>query len=302
MLIAYCQWEACYDLENMMLQQPDLLLGSSSSVVPQGKIHKRGKVVHGPPKTLGLFKAFKCGRRAPFSIIFRDKESPWDTFQPFFECRLAGRVITAVQKSYPYRIKAIREYSENAGEILRLFNTVHHRNVLSANECYRNKGQLFVLVEDCPLTLEHLVSLSPDQDSLGAIMFQILNGISYLMTAGFEHTRLSCSNILLTSNGTVKIAGLEHCSRLVSNKAHTAMIKAVASITMRLMQSYEMDDGIIGVDDIERWPIDSEAFRFLKATSSVKSINTLLEVSRLLKCSGHYSPRHSIRSSQNSTH
>ncbi|KAL2782789.1 hypothetical protein BJX66DRAFT_345520 [Aspergillus keveii] len=40
---------------------------------------------------------------------------------------------------------------------------------------------------------------------------------------------------------------------------------------MQLMQSYEMGDGIIGVDNIDRWPLDSEAFGFLEATSSTQS-------------------------------
>ncbi|KAL4960566.1 uncharacterized protein BDV14DRAFT_192866 [Aspergillus stella-maris] len=241
------------------------------------KANKKRKVVQGPPKTLGLVKAIRCGRRGPSSIIFRDQESPWDTFQPFFESSLAGKVITAVQRSRPYRIKAIREYPDTAGNVLRLLNTVRHRNILSTNECYRDDGQIYVLVEDCPITLEHLVTLSPDQESLGAIIHQLLDGLAYLIALGFEHTRLVCSNILLTTNGTVKIAGLEHCTRRMPKQSHTAAIAAVASITMRLMQSYEMDNGVVGIDDIERWPIDSEAFQFLEATSSAMSIDDLLE-------------------------
>ncbi|KAL4773520.1 hypothetical protein BDW60DRAFT_206326 [Aspergillus nidulans var. acristatus] len=46
---------------------------------------------------------------------------------------------------------------------------------------------------------------------------------------------------------------------------------------MQLMQSYEMDDGIIGVDSIDRWPLDSQAFGFLEATSSAQSVDALMK-------------------------
>jgi hypothetical protein len=37
---------------------------------------------------------------------------------------------------------------------------------------------------------------------------------------------------------------------------------------MQLMQSYEIDDGVIRVDDLGHWPPDLEAFGFLEAISS----------------------------------
>ena len=130
------------------------------------------KIIKGPLKTLGLPQVVNSDSCA--TIILREQESPWDTFQPVFSCKLAGKVTTAVQKSRPYQLKAIREYTpECARDVLRLFRTIQHENVLSAKECYRDGGRLFALVEYCPLTLEHLVSLSPDQAMLGAIISQV---------------------------------------------------------------------------------------------------------------------------------
>jgi hypothetical protein len=150
----------------------------------QNQAGPESKVVHGPPKTLGLLQAVSSGSRAASLVIMRDNESPWDTFQPVFDCRLAGRVIIAVQKSRPHRIKAIREFPpEHAGKILQFFYTVQHKNILSTNECYRDKGRVFALVKDCPLTLEHLVSLKLDQHILGAIIFQVRRGRCIYVTS-----------------------------------------------------------------------------------------------------------------------
>lgn len=49
---------------------------------------------------------------------------------------------------------------------------------------------------------------------------------------------------------------------------------------MALMQKYEKDAGIIGVDDLSRWPVDSDAVGFLSAVST-GSIESLRKVQQL---------------------
>jgi hypothetical protein len=64
------------------------------------------------------------------------------------------------------------------------------------------------------------------------------------------------------------------------DQSQSDCIKAIASITMELMQKYEKDDGMVGVDDLDRWPVDSNAFGFLLATSTTESLEGLKQVSR----------------------
>ena len=49
---------------------------------------------------------------------------------------------------------------------------------------------------------------------------------------------------------------------------------------MQLMQKYSKEDGVVGVDDLQRWPVDSKAFGFLSATTSVPTITALQKVSQ----------------------
>lgn len=53
-------------------------------------------------------------------------------------------------------------------------------------------------------------------------------------------------------------------------------------ITMELMQKYEKEDDKTGVDDIERWPCDSLATRFLSSIELEIPIKTLREVSTII--------------------
>ncbi|KAL1983542.1 hypothetical protein VTN96DRAFT_10281 [Rasamsonia emersonii] len=136
---------------------------------------------------------------------------------------------------------------------------------------------MYVLFEDLPLTLEHLVACDayPSEIQLASILAQVLSSLSYLTAAGFEHRSLISSNILLGLDGVIQIAALEDCHTHLLDQTQAQAMKALATITMELMQKYVKDDGVIGVDDVERWPVDSDAVGFLSATTSAGSIEEL---------------------------
>jgi hypothetical protein len=135
---------------------------------------RSGKVIQGPPKALGLPQVIDSGSSASHPLIVRENESPWNTFKPVFSCKLAGTVIIAAHKTRPSQLEAIRAYSpERADEVLRAFQVIRHENILSAKECYREGNSLFVLVDDLPLTLEHLVSLHPEEHQVASVMHQV---------------------------------------------------------------------------------------------------------------------------------
>ena len=48
---------------------------------------------------------------------------------------------------------------------------------------------------------------------------------------------------------------------------------------MELMQGYVKENGAVGVDDLDRWPIDSDAVNFLSRTTSATSVAELMGVS-----------------------
>lgn len=47
---------------------------------------------------------------------------------------------------------------------------------------------------------------------------------------------------------------------------------------MELMQKYCKDDGVVGVENLDRWPIDSKAVTFLSETTSAISVHELIKV------------------------
>ena len=83
----------------------------------------------------------------------------------------------------------------------------------------------------------------------------------------------------LMNGGLTNIApaGLEFCVPASDRKGICAL-RAMATITMQLMEKDVKDDGITGTSDMRRWPPDCTAFGFLLATSTVNSIEDLTKV------------------------
>jgi hypothetical protein len=52
-------------------------------------------------------------------------------------------------------------------------------------------------------------------------------------------------------------------------------------VVMKLMQGYAKEDGAIGVENLDRWPIYSSAVTFLSSTTTATSFTALKKVSDL---------------------
>ncbi|CEL09502.1 hypothetical protein ASPCAL12637 [Aspergillus calidoustus] len=203
--------------------------------------------------------------------------SPWDTLKDLFTCDLAGPVSIAVHNKHPSKIIAVRAFNKEKAAIwLRVLQQTQHPNVIAAREIFKDHGTTYFIVDDLPLTLEHLVAcdIFPSELQLASVLAQVLDGLSHLQEKGFEHQCLKCSNILLGQNGVIQIAALEHCVERQPNQSQTQTLRALADITMYLMQKYLKPDGVIGID---RTHWQSDPLEFLSATASVATIQDLRE-------------------------
>ncbi|KAJ5642592.1 hypothetical protein N7490_006592 [Penicillium lividum] len=236
------------------------------------------KIVSGPPKSLCLPHLLELDISA--ALIVR-QESPWDTYTPAITYDVAGPVIIAARRTRPSRVVALRKYrKEDAKRLIDRFGRLEHANIVCVRECYIDSDFMFALGDDLPLTLAHIVScagLYPTEVQLGAILSQTLDGAWYLAASGLSHQSFSCCRILLGLDGMVKIACWDNCVDCTPGQAEAAYLAALPSITTRLMQKFDKEEGVAGVDDLDRWSVDSDAVRFLSATATTVSIDSLKE-------------------------
>jgi hypothetical protein len=105
-----------------------------------------------------------------------------------------------------------------------------------------------------------------------------------LQTSSFirmETLKLVSKRLVFLISVLIKcIAGLENCYTRTYNSAPTYQ-KALSSLVPELMNGYIKEDGAVGVDNLDRWPPESNAVAFLSETTSATSIFDLIEVSTL---------------------
>jgi hypothetical protein len=102
--------------------------------------------------------------------------SPWDTLNDLFTCDLAGPVSIAVHDKHPSKVIAVRAFSKEKADIwLQVLKQTQHPNVISAREIFKDHGTTYFIVDDLPLTLEHLVAcdIFPSELQLASILAQV---------------------------------------------------------------------------------------------------------------------------------
>ncbi|KAF7164508.1 hypothetical protein CNMCM6106_001026 [Aspergillus hiratsukae] len=278
------------DTEAVVPQPPQLNAKRRGAIPSNGRLVKRtaapssvgpgGKTIQGLPRALALPEISESGNSAGSDLVIR-QEPPWDTFEKYYECDLAGTVAVCVRRSVRRAVWAIRQYpSKDANRILDILRSTHHKNVIAVWECFRTSDALYTLSKFHPLTLDHVVACKafPNQQQLAAIMSQFVEGLSYLIEQNLQHTSLDCSSILMSLEGEVQIARIDCCSVRSPGRIQASDLAPVGRVMMELMQKYVKDDGAVGIDNLKRWATCSAAVEFLSATTSAGSFEELKRV------------------------
>lgn len=88
-------------------------------------------------------------------------------------------MIITKHRSRLARLQAIRRYpARNAERLIARFEHVYHSNILSSREYYLDTSFIYALIEDFPLSLQHLIAstIFPSELELGAILAQVCIG------------------------------------------------------------------------------------------------------------------------------
>merc|ERR1711939_1036149 len=105
---------------------------------------------------------------------------------------------------------------------------------------------------------------------LTAILAQLISCLSYLEKKGCTLGPLVCSNIRVDLDGNLKIGW--SIRPLVDENCRA--LEQLSRLTMKLMQGYEKQAGIIGLDQPKCWSL--EAVTFLSDTTSASSVQELV--------------------------
>ncbi len=174
------------------------------------------------PRPLRIVGAQKEGKQA-LDHIPTIEGLPWKVYEKIYNLRLGESepVTVAERKGISCELVSIRRISGAAvDQRLEMIRLIQHKNFVTAHEVYRN-DDYYVVFEHMHLSLQEIVANPYLNDArLAAIVGQILVALAYLEDKGLQHGLLTCSQILVHSNGTVKLCPLTlpHSFALVINQ------------------------------------------------------------------------------------
>ncbi|GKT61193.1 serine/threonine protein kinase [Colletotrichum tofieldiae] len=151
-----------------------------------------------------IFRSQKTHSSARTSDI--EWNSPWKHYQEEFQLHdLGGSLTVAVRQGTQVHVRKLALLESK--DALSKFRRLRHQNIIEFIHAYMTDPYLHAVFEPTTFSLYHLAKCPkyPDEAQLGAIVSQVVDGLSYLEAEGFEHPTLDSRNMLVTDAGVVKI-------------------------------------------------------------------------------------------------
>ena len=148
-------------------------------------------------------------RKRALDYVHIIEDLPWKFYERIYDLRLGecDPVTVAEGKGVSCDLVSIRRISgAEVDQKLEMIRLIQHPNFVTAHEVYRRNDDYYIVMEHMHLSLQETVA-NPylDDSRLAAIVGRILEALAYLEEKGLQHGQLTCSQILLHSNGSLKL-------------------------------------------------------------------------------------------------
>ncbi|ORY93020.1 kinase-like domain-containing protein [Syncephalastrum racemosum] len=186
-------------------------------LAPKKKDSHHRKLFVGLNASNGLGRG--SGARSPFANDFnRDLSGKYGKWGNFVG-KGSGGSVRLIRRSTDRKTFAVKQFSrrssnesekEHVKKLTAEFcigSTLHHANVIETLDMVREGSQFYLIMEYAPNDLFSIVmSQKMTSDEIACCWRQMLEGVSYLHdTMGIAHRDLKLDNIVLDSNGIVKL-------------------------------------------------------------------------------------------------
>jgi serine/threonine protein kinase len=141
--------------------------------------------------------------RVPVPLL---KGSPWVRYRSGYALELGGPI--AVVHKFPATsdLFKMRSFSSNVAEKkLYMLRQLKHANLLASFEVFSFQDTYYLISEHTEISCEEFIVARPNEIQLAAIIRQMLDAISYLVSQNLTHGTITRSNVLLTKEGVVRI-------------------------------------------------------------------------------------------------
>ncbi|KAH7111264.1 kinase-like domain-containing protein [Dendryphion nanum] len=193
--------------------------------------------------------------------------SPWNHYQSCYSLELGGPIAVVRKISATKDLFTMHSFSSSgADKKLYMLRQLKHANLLASLEIFSFQDAHYVISEHTEVSCEEFIVARPDEIQLAAIIRQVIDAISYLVSQNLVHGSITCSNILLTKDGVIKIANYENSTERSSENAFED-VKALGQVMKQLMEKGTVK-GRLGLRQPSDWSQEAVDFLSLTMTAS----------------------------------
>ncbi|KAK7073372.1 Serine/threonine-protein kinase TAO1 [Halocaridina rubra] len=126
----------------------------------------------------------------------------------YYARHVASKEVVAIKKM-SYSGKQSAEKWQDILKEIKFLRSLRHPNTVTYRGCYLKESTVWLVMEYCLGSASDIIEVHRQplrEDEISAICEGCLQGLSYLHSLGKIHRDIKAGNILLTENGTVKLA------------------------------------------------------------------------------------------------
>ena len=147
-----------------------------------------------PPKATEPFEFLGLVGQGAYGKVFKARERATGAL-------VALKKIKSEHAQDGFPVTGLRE--------VKLLQSLKHDNVVTLREMVSRKGDIFLKFEYVPHDLVGLLKqphITLEHAHIKSLMHQLLKGLAYIHVKGVLHRDLKAANLLVTANGTLKLA------------------------------------------------------------------------------------------------
>ena len=147
-----------------------------------------------PPKSTEPFEFLGLVGHGAYGKVFKARERATGAL-------VALKKIKSEHAQDGFPVTGLRE--------VKLLQSLKHDNVVTLREMVSRKGDIFLKFEYVPHDLVGLLKqqhITLEHTHIKSLMHQLLKGLAYIHVKGILHRDLKAANLLVTANGTLKLA------------------------------------------------------------------------------------------------
>ncbi|KAG7115872.1 Serine/threonine-protein kinase OSR1 like [Verticillium longisporum] len=248
--------------------------GTPHPTLVDGEVGKAPKAEEKPPPLHTRFQikpASESHEPKPLPLI---AGSPWKHYDAHYRIKLGYSFGVVTPRDGPCLPRMIRAITgPNSEEHIQRFHQLCHPNIVKAMEAYDCPVDGSFLVSEFMLTfLRHLCQapIYPNEPQLSSILHQVLSGLDFLLKNDLVHEEVSVGNVLINSDGSVKICDMDRCQRAGDA---AKLLDSFSRLQMRLMDKEKDESDTIGLTRLGNWSDEAlDMFTNAISGSAVKEL------------------------------